>query len=260
MPTAIVRYMTGQGFVIAADGRSRNERLEVIADNLQKIFPVPERPLVAAVYGNAGIGNEGDAEPILVDVASELRRSMEALMGRNMGDLVEYAEKLSRPIYRMLFRVKNDGLLHEYPGQSEENEPGSTIAHIFLFGYFNGIPSEVDIRFFHRDQRLSKPSCQSRRISRSNPEIWGSRAVAQRLFMSDDPRFTQYRTDKVRVTQAEQLTVTDAVELARNYISACNSDLGRETDPDLCPGIGGHVHIASIREQGFQWIEPPQQP
>jgi hypothetical protein len=55
-----------------------------------------------------------------------------------------------------------------------------------------------------------------------------------------------------------ELTIETAAKIASGYIEACRSDYGRELDPIVTLGIGGHTHIAKITpSEGFQWIVPP---
>src|ERR1017187_3705037 len=84
--TAIARIQTVEGFVFAADGRARDEKLQKVKDDCQKIFPIQGSPLAYAVYENAGIGNEGTTD-IIVNVCRELEDANRKLK-RNISDLV----------------------------------------------------------------------------------------------------------------------------------------------------------------------------
>jgi hypothetical protein len=53
----------------------------------------------------------------------------------------------------------------------------------------------------------------------------------------------------------ETLSEAEARDIAVNYIRACESAAGREIDPDLAPGIGGRIHIATIKPKGSaEWM------
>jgi len=69
MSTAIVRTYTPEGFVIAADGRVRNEDGNVVRDQAQKIFPIGGnniRYLAYSISGTAGIPSR-DATEVAFD-------------------------------------------------------------------------------------------------------------------------------------------------------------------------------------------------
>lgn len=250
--TAIVRILTSHGFVLAADGRGRDERQNIIRDDFQKIFPVLGRPLGYAVHGYTGVGNEGTKD-ILIDIHNELENGVRSLARRNPADLIAYADKMVRPVYRALLKAKNDRVLEKYPGKAELDQPGFGILHVWLVGYHNGSPSEVDVRLFHRDQRLYKPVPIQQKIWIGyNPKTLGSLRVAQLLYESNDVRFARFR--RTVPSRQVDLTLSEAIEVAKAYINACDSDEGRAVDPEVCEGIGGKIQIATITPSGFQWV------
>jgi hypothetical protein len=56
-----------------------------------------------------------------------------------------------------------------------------------------------------------------------------------------------------------RVTLSDAVEAGRNYIEACSSPVALEIDKEICQGIGGHIHVATITPTaGFEWLIPPK--
>jgi hypothetical protein len=57
----------------------------------------------------------------------------------------------------------------------------------------------------------------------------------------------------------KRLSLSEGIEIAETYIRACDSNEGRQVDPALCAGIGGHIHIAAITPAGFKWIKEPKQ-
>ncbi len=251
--TAIVSVLTYDGFVLGADGRGRDEKLEMVKNNFQKIFPAIGTPFGYAVYGNVGIGNEGTKD-IIVDTRQELDHSFSALGGGEFADVVEYCEAVAKPVNAAILWAKEKGGLLRYPGDVEPNQPGLCIFRVWVFGYFNGSPCEVSIRFFHRDQKLCDPSIFQQQLRFGTPpKILGSGLVAQRLYQSNDTEFERFR--KPFQSKGAGLSIPEAVQLIQSYIAACDSDEGRKLDPRFCEGIGGDVHIASITSTGFQWIE-----
>ena len=261
MPTAIVRIQTVEAFVIAADGRVRkteNGKTSVIQNNMQKIYPIPGESLVYALYGNMQLGkDETDKGDFVVDLISEVATAANGLVGKRFEDVTQYAEQLADPILKRLSEAKNQGEILRFPARPihiEKGLPGYLIGHVFIFGYYNEQPCEIDIRFFHRNHEPDKQVIPRDLWLGYNPEIWGSFTVAQLLYDSGEGIFfAGYR--RTKPAKPEDLTIEEAIEVAKNYILACDSDTGRGLDPQLCPGIGGRIHIAIIKPDGVTWTK-----
>jgi len=255
MPTAIVRICTTEGIVIAADGFEASF-LRVENQHLQKIYPIHNLPLAYAIFGSTGMRIYPD-KPI-INLIEEAKKSVDALEGCSFDDLSLYAEHFSCPIQEALRMKMEDGSITCYPSLPEKNEPGHTILHIFFFGYYRGIASTIDLRFFHREHVLAKPSITSIDMDIGPPPwIRGSSIIAELLFDSDDERFSAYRI--AFPEKPSDLTINKAAEIAANYIMACSSAVARDADPNLTMHIGGHIHIAKITPSGgFEWIIPPR--
>jgi hypothetical protein len=259
MPTAIVRLQTTEGFVIAADGRVRgnqNGKLEVVTDELQKIYQIEGEFLVYALYGTMGIGKDENDPDVAVNLVSAFKNAVDALHGQHFEDAVQYGNALALPIYNRIRDAKANAKIERFPERdcdAEPDQPGHVIGHVFLFGYYNGKACELDIRLFHRKQSLAQPTVTQRRLWLGyDPEIWGSDTVARLLYTSsENVFFPAYRRRKPK--RQEDLTISEAIEVAKNYILACDSVTGRALDPDFCPGIGGHIHIAVITPNSFRW-------
>jgi hypothetical protein len=256
--TAIVRMLTSSGFVFAADGRARDGHHHIVSDDCQKIFPVAGRPLAYAVFGYTGIGNE-DSDKILVDVCLELKKAAMNLGNYSPADLVAYGEKLVRPIYNSLLKAKDEGALQKYPGTPEPHSPDCEIFAVWILGYFAGLPSEVMVKMSHREQRLRKPVGRHENLWLGYPpKIMGSPRIDQLLYHTNDHRFATFR--RPLPSRPEDLTLDEAIQVASNYIRACDSPEGRSEDPDLCPGIGGRIQIATVTPSGVQGYQPEVRP
>ncbi|MGO8817110.1 MAG: hypothetical protein ACLQVG_20905 [Terriglobia bacterium] len=266
MPTAIARICTPEGIVIAADGFEAKPSLEPNQSNLQKIYPVPGIPLAYAIFGTTGTMVSDDKPPVL-DLIEEAKKSANSIVVTESDDILAYIEKFSHPIQEYLLLKREDGSIPYYPSNKDGHLPGRTITHVFLFGYYQGIPWTVDLRFFHINQILHDPSI----VFEGNdlgfpPFIRGSVIVGNLLFNSKDgvrlgtpadERLSAYR--KSIPDNWENLTISQASEIAREYIRACDSDIGREVDPVICRQIGGYIHLAKITpSEGFQWIISPR--
>jgi hypothetical protein len=77
--------------------------------------------------------------------------------------------------------------------------------------------------------------------------------VSRRLFDPNDETFKAYRRP---IAQDRPTTLSEAVEIAKQYILACSSPLAMELNPQICKTIGGRILIATITYQGgFKWLE-----
>ncbi len=252
MPTAIFRYLTSSGLIIAADGKAtdlidpRNQWT-----NIQKIFEIKGAPAAYALNGNVVLGGEPE-----LHLGEKFRELVNARTPRPIPDLVAYAEELAKPLYTWLSDAKANDLIPYFHGYLERFGSRTTIAHILLFGYCNGTPQEADIWVWHRDQ---VPGCSAEPFDfgRQNPRPWGSPEVWNAL-LSGNSKFSKFVTTKIPPKEEiEQISLLDAAKIGESYIAACDSAEGRELDPIMCPTIGGHTHIAAITPTCFHWLKPP---
>ncbi|HUY12394.1 MAG TPA: hypothetical protein VMX16_02035 [Terriglobia bacterium] len=257
MSTAIFRAYTSEGFVIAADGlRLRLSDLTIASETVRKIFSI-EEPGRSLAYGMAGSIYTGDDSGAIFDFATEAERAAKALRNRRPGDLTRYVELFVRLVNKSYADAKQDGRISEYATcpnvePSGEGERGNTVANMFFVGYYDGDPAWSNVRFWHDNQRLRSPTGYLKRLRRGQLEISGSAKIANLLFETDDPRFAEFRRPKP--PKQEDLTLSEAVEVAKGYIRACSSDAGRQADEN-CASIGGHLHIATVTPDcGFRWV------
>jgi len=118
---------------------------------------------------------------------------------------------------------------------------------------------ELDLQFRHENQKIVRPRLFPVPEPRMKAlDINGSKRVADLLIGSDDPKFARFRTPATHWRNRKTLTLSEGIEIAESYIRACDSDEGREVDPRLCAGIGGHIHIATITPAEFKWIKEPK--
>ena len=245
--------------MIAADGRMRKReggKVEVVKDDVQKIYPIPGESLVYVLYGNMMLGkDEADSGPIVVDLASEVATAVASLVGQKFDDAVQYAESLSTPLLNRLTEASGKKQISRFPARSldvEEGLPGHLIGYIFLFGYYNGKACEIDIRLFHRKHIPDKQVIPAELWIGYNPKTWGSLVVAKGLFESAPNPFFEAERKKLP-KRSDNPNIEEGIAVAKAYISACDSDTGRGLDPDLCPGIGGKIQIAIIKPDSVTW-------
>jgi hypothetical protein len=269
MPTAIVRIYTSEGFVIAGDGRARDETGRILTENQQKVFPIVDsnRALCYSMNGMPRVYNPADQGETLVDLVAQADQSGKSLQAGNPANLNSYARKFCRMLRNSLHAAnrKNETTVRLFPTLNPyQSEPGShVILYVYFDGYYKGIPGQVDAIFFHRNQTVASPDVSKNLNLQPSYKVHGSLLVANSLLTPTfDPRLSAYRTAAMS-KPLSQITLAEAVEIAAQYIRACDSEIGREIDPVLAPGIGGHIHIATITpNHGFEWAQgyEPVQP
>ncbi len=255
MPTAIIRICTNEGMVIAADGRELKCRTEINPKDTQKIFRIPSAPVAYAIFGSTGMSIVGDS-PNSLNLIEEAKKARSLVSLDECDDLFQYAERFSKPIQERLSLWRTGETVLFPPGTDEPGFPGTPIAHLFFFGYHHGVAESIDLRFWHRFHVLCDPIITplDNEVGRP-PWTRGSKLVADLLFESDDERLSKYRVPFPK--NPAELTIKTAEKIASGYIEACCSDFGRELDPDVTRGIGGHIHIAKIIPTASEWIIPP---
>lgn len=261
MPTAIVRIVTPQGVVIAADGLESLGFFRPKNEHLQKIYPIQGLPLAYAIFGSTSSCNylPSTGVEVVIDLLGEAKKSAELMGSQTFDDLSLHAWHFSQPILKALREKIGDNNQNPYPSMRyDPREPGQTILHVFFFGYYHGLASTVDLRIFHRKDVLQEPSITVVDVD-TGPPPWvrGSEDIAKVLFQSQDDKFAPYRIPFP--SNPNDLTIQHAADIAKGYITACSSEAGREVDPDAPLCIGGHIHIAQITPKGFQWIIPPKE-
>jgi hypothetical protein len=198
----------------------------------------------------------GDGQVAAFDFAAESRKAVDSLAERKPADLTRYAELLSKAIVDSLREARSNGRIGGYPtspGINSADDPGSLIALLFLVGYYEGLASWTDIRFWHDNQELKVPTIYSERLRRGRLKISGAAQIAHLLYKTDDPRLAAYR--RRAPDKEEDLSLSEAIKVAEMYIRACCDPAARQMDQD-CASIGGHIHIATITPaEGFKWVE-----
>ena len=269
MSTAIVRIYTKDGFILAADGRG-SKAIEKTAnrDNEQKVFPMvgKGRALAYAMQGMMSI-TDLEIKSVVVDLAEIVQDSIEACSKtKSHHNLDWYAHKFAHLVQQKLTAQINGLPDYSFP-VVVANDP-EIFLQLFLCGYYRGVPSDSIISFRHENHKVTHPDFHNF-IPISPLGIFGSGIVSDLLFKTKDARFAEFRTDAVRKVAEimmkiapdkwDSLTLEDGVDIATNYIRACDSEEGREVDNQSCSGIGGHIHVAEITEgHGFRWVIPPK--
>jgi hypothetical protein len=210
MPTAIVKHYTTDGFVLTADGKTSDGSLTT-----QKIFEIKGAPAAYALYGNSvGFGNgKDDGEPSPLHLGTETERLFNS-GNLPVGDLLHCGQQLGAALNAIISKAKAHGLV-VFPSRPVEG--GIVIlANVFLFGYSNGLPTEVHLTFWHRQQRLGDEDVRPvDPCHPPNPRVWGSPSVWNSL-LSSDYRFARFGGIKLP-PKPEEIGLLDA-KLGENYI------------------------------------------
>lgn len=238
MPTAILRFFTTAGFVVGADGKIQSgEKTE--SDKATKIFQLPGLHAAYALYGEIGIGDDDPDTPVTLDLAASLKEIVSARTEMPSG-LYSYGREIERKLRTLLLDAQARGAI--FHGFGAVPPYGTGLAQIVLYGFITETPEEVLILFAHRDQVLTRPNVFSMNLRTGpNPEIWGSHEVARRLFPQ---------------RESEQISPLDAAKAIERYIRMCDSPEGHAID-SFCSNIGGHVHVALITPNSFEWLKAP---
>jgi hypothetical protein len=261
MPTAIVRIHTSEGFILAADGREKSSLTQATnKDHEQKIFPIVNtgRTLAYALQGMAVL-KDADKNSVIVDMATAVKESIESFTQlRSRDNLNWYASKISITVNQKLREQTRNLEGSPFP-DVVQNDPG-LIFQVFMCGYYRDKDSDLIIQFRHDNQKIVRPNIIGNRLESEPLCLFGSARVFDALFKRNDPRFQEFKTPMTTPDKRFNLTLLEAEEVAVNYIRACASDIGREIDPEVCSGIGGHIHVAEITPtNGFRWRIPPKQ-
>ena len=266
MPTAIIIMYTKEGFAFAADGLQCRDDGTPVREDAQKIFPAQglQRCLAYALAGCVGIGPQTGPE-VFFDFVSESAKVIESLKATSFFGIQKYSQEVADGIAQKLTASVADanakGIETDYPvipAFTYQNERGHTIARLYAAGYYRGHPRWAHMRFFHSDQKLERPTVETGVMSPGNSLGYGSKIVAEHLYSTDDPLFSQYRTVRHSRVQERDITLSEALELVKQTVLAQASQQAKEIDPAVCRQIGGKLHAAVItRQGGFRWDTPP---
>jgi hypothetical protein len=259
--TAIAIIDTGNGFLIAADGRvrlddesKRTASAEEIAqenDEQQKIFPMAS-PHESLVYAFRGTIRDYRG----YDLLTITQRQMNAISTRLFPDSHSYLKVLGGKINREINEARRDGKLEKFPQlRKMERTAAWHIASLHFCGYFENTPclAQIDFFYYRSDAQFDVhfPPLRS-------SQLFGSEIVIRSMYKNYPQAIKDSRFDDFVHELNKDASLEDAKQFAQGYIEACSSALGLEVDESICKGIGGHIHIATIsKEKGFNWVIEP---
>jgi hypothetical protein len=267
MPTSIVRINTLDGIVVAADGRSVNEKDEVVSKEVQKLFPIPFSA-GSCVVGISGAGSacfENDkGEELELEYGALCQVTAEAFRDKAFSDFsiltTAFSETLKQNMQeRVRYGIQKNIVLKQDLEQwfeSQKQEQGVTL-------HYAGISQGT--HWFATSRIIFDsldPVVTPRELTDvpSHKSMWrclGSEPVETAL-RNISPEFTAFRTPGLlKFFREEALSLAEGIDAARSYIEACSSTQADELH-SFCKKIGGHIHIATLTiSDGFRWGEPP---
>jgi hypothetical protein len=157
MPTAILRFLSGKTFVVAADGLSRDRETGQSCSTEKKLFLVnePSRSLVYALTGTGRINDPTDTH-VALDLTKEMEKAVSALTAKKPENLLAYAREVAAHLQRALESAKNARRILEYPPMADPSDASqSLIATLFFWGYYDGEAARAMIKMRHRNQSFS---------------------------------------------------------------------------------------------------------
>ena len=256
--TAIVRTLTLEGTVLAADGRNTGAlNGAVLNDSTQKIFPVATANGTVAycVCGTVNVISD-DQTRVVVDIADEIRKSTESLTSRRTGSLAGYATRVFRPVCKALRDACDRGEISQFASQPKSPyERGETILRVYFHGYRDGFPSSVAVRLYHEDGALAEPELVTEPLIPMHMVDLPVRRIGGIVLEGkEQPRLAAYRQPNIEMTTC---TLSLAIERSRALIASHTDPEALAIEP-LCRTVGGHTHIATITAaEGFKWVIPP---
>jgi hypothetical protein len=262
MPTAILRFLAGETFVVVADGLSRDRETGEMHNNEKKLFLInnAESSLVYALTGTGRIKDPSDTF-VAVDLVTELSKAVTPVAKQKPDSLLAFAKRVAEKLQRALKTAKDAGRIIGYSANPDPAQPDQClIAHIFFWGYYNGSAARADVKIAHRNQSLSPIESTGTAVD-AFPEVRGSTVSTVLFSESPDPRLSAYWIPAMAKFftpnfSRDTFTIDEAKDIAINYIRACESDAGRAIDPTYAPGIGGHIQIATVTPEnnGAKWM------
>jgi hypothetical protein len=185
----------------------------------------------------------------------EIHLQINSLSGREFKSPYEYINAIGQPIAGL---VTSAHFLPESNGLAKDGR--RNIADLLFGGCLGSLVFFVEAQFVHFNKAAEF------RITGYYEEfysvLYGSSIIAGSLYGREhspikDSLLAKYAFD-INDTDGKPL-VSQAKRYAVGYIEACCSPTARQLDPEKCKGIGGHIHVATVKPRsGFEWVIAPK--
>jgi len=238
--TAIVSAYTPQGFVIAADGLRRGSAGCVISNTARKIFQVERGQLSLAFAWTGATSLYASNGEVIFDFIEQSKSAIDALMNVQMDEVCgpfRYVSAFLNTMYESFERCNGGSTLS---GETD-GLPREEIARAVFVGYSYGVPYRAKVSFPRQGCAVLKPCLMELIQSPYDFDTFSGSIATNALFA---PRL-----------KYAPASIETAAALVRDYVQLC---IDNPTHDEECEKIGGHIHIAAVTPEGFQWLIPPE--
>jgi len=280
MPTAIVRVITHEGIILAADGCATDDNGNITSERECKIYSTEKPGHWIVGYGLSELApptfEYPDRESVKLsfsEIGKKVSRTLE--MQESFKNLVDLSQRFTE-----LFNFEVESTLSGLRDSKAISEQDfSAFFHIekpirFHFaGYVHGVPSvSTTLLNFSKSDRvhLDQPTVLA---ETTLGHFYGSGLILS-LLASDEPNFSVFGSQeqieaakrlagKYRIPEFKRFaaSLSNASLCAETYIRACSERDASKIDV-ACKCICGHFHMARITpSDGFSWVHeclPPE--
>lgn len=236
MPTAIVSIRTDEGFVIGADGLRKDLDGSVVTETAQKIFTF-RRGHLSLLYSWSGSTTLIRPDGVSFDFLAVTKSTLSTANLYSVDSFSQFAAWFAAAIYAQL--RFSFGLTFRPSSATTE------VARLLFVGYFRDKAYKAQFFVPLVNSTILEPVVEE--IGECFPGdlviLSGSKWVFEEFFANKPILSEIDKTPK-------------ALTFINKYIQTCidHQDKDRE-----CSNIGGHIHIAALTPDGFQWVVEPQQ-
>jgi hypothetical protein len=235
MTTIGIYYRPAIGFVVAADGFSRLGLTAQTRTDVQKIFRVPEAPMVYGVAGSS-ISAQG-----AFDLNLQCRNAALSLQNADCRNIQDYSEQFGRKLKSAFDSAR---------------PTKDILSYVFLAGYFRDRPSAARICLRSNNHVCDEPTGAYLTELISTGRCLGIGAEKLESYVGQTGHWMERYA---RPVPSNSTCLGDLVSFAEGFIKACSDSQALLIDPS-CRQIGGHIHVAHITPDVFRWAIPPLNP
>jgi len=248
--TAIALCYTKFGYVMAADGRARNDPAKPDyepKEDAQKIFGIVGSDKMLAVGLMGEIIKLPDGS---FDLVAEIAKQKARLANLNFKNLRAYVDKLGDNLAPIFDQGWKDGILDPWEESDPNDENDDLIARLIFAGYFNHRPQSAHLEFRYRNNK-AEPKADNILLSPGQLVLAAPPGIKE--LIENDPQFSDYRKPT-----GPDIPIEGARVFVTSWIEACGSSLAVKLIPK-CASVGGDTHVAAITpSEGFHWLTPPR--
>jgi hypothetical protein len=225
--TLIASVWSPDGFAISADGL-QVEKGKPHKYRAQKIFHTPFRDGSGFAYACSGTCQIGFDSGRSFDFIEETKRVTDDLAVKPFpNEPADYFSAIGKRLFQELAYSLSD------PDVSE--------THLLFVGYGNGTPLWAELIFSNTGTHFYPPELIRMTYS-------------PRQFMVFAGSTIVYGDMQIAGKLSQPTCLQEAVNMVHEYAKTCVESNASVED---CSSLGGHVHVASIKKDGFSWVVEP---